>query len=158
LFEFAGRAHRRERLADLFWGDIDPDRARSALNTAIWRIRKLLELGAKGAARHLITIGDDVMLEHAQSIRVDTHQLESASRRALSRTNGEVLSESDAQGVHEAVDIYTGPFLDGHDGDWVLQERERLHCLFVRSTFELMRAAATRRQYESALGFGRRIL
>src|SRR5690349_18496244 len=68
LFEFMGRPHRRERLADLFWGDTDPEKARSALNTAIWRIRKILELGSKGAARHLITIGDDVLIQQSQSI------------------------------------------------------------------------------------------
>ena len=60
--------------------------------------------------------------------------------------------------VSSAVDSYGGPFLDGYDGDWVFQERERLHCLFVRSTFELMRAAAIQGRYEHALDFGRRIL
>src|SRR5580693_5993853 len=87
LFEFSGRTHRRERLADLFWRDADPDKARSALNTAIWRIRKVLESGSKGAAQHLVTIGDDVLLEPSQSIRVDTHRLESACRFILSATS-----------------------------------------------------------------------
>jgi DNA-binding SARP family transcriptional activator len=158
LFQFAGRVHRRERLADLFWGDIDPDKAKSALNTAVWRIRKILDLGSKGTARHLITVGDDVILEHSQSVHVDTHQLESASRRALNRPKGYALTDGDLQDIIDAVHRYTGPFLDGHDDDWVLQERERLHCLFVRSTFELMRAAIRQGQYESALDFGRRIL
>jgi DNA-binding SARP family transcriptional activator len=153
-----GRAHRRERLADLFWGDTDPEKARSALNTAIWRLRKILELGSKGAARHLITIGDDVLLEPSQSIQVDTHKLENASKRVLARPAGAALTDGDVDEVSSAVDGYGGPFLDGYDGDWVFQERERLHCLFVRSTFELMRAAAIQGQYEHALGFGRRIL
>jgi two-component SAPR family response regulator len=42
LFDSIGRVHRRERLADQFWGHLDPDRARAALNTALWRFRKLL--------------------------------------------------------------------------------------------------------------------
>jgi DNA-binding SARP family transcriptional activator len=158
LLEFTGRVHRRERLADLFWGDTAPDKARAALNTAIWRIRKILELASKGAARHLVTVGDDVILEHCQSIQVDTHQLESASRRILYRGGGAVPTDGDIHDICDTVGGYAGPFLDGHDADWVLQERERLHCLFVRSAFELMRNAATRRQYESALDFGRRIL
>jgi two-component SAPR family response regulator len=62
------------------------------------------------------------------------------------------------QDVSAAVEGYGGPFLDGYDGDWVVQERERLHCLFVRSTFQLMRATAMQGQYEQALDFGRRIL
>jgi DNA-binding SARP family transcriptional activator len=133
LFEFAGKVHRRERLADLFWGDTDPDKARSALNTAIWRIRKILELGSKGAAWHLITIGDDIILEHSPCVQVDTHLLENASRRARSWPDRAAPSDGDMQEISVAIDGYAGPFLDGHDCDWVLQERERLHRLFVRT-------------------------
>jgi DNA-binding SARP family transcriptional activator len=156
LFEFAGRVHRRERLADLFWVEADPDKARSALNTAIWRIRKILDLGAPGTARHLITMGDDVILEKSQSMRIDTHALEIASRRLTSQPAA--LPDTEMQEISAAVDGYVGPFLDGYDGEWVLQERERLHCLFVRSTFELMRTATIQGRYECALDFGRRVL
>jgi DNA-binding SARP family transcriptional activator len=158
LFEFFDRVHRRERLADLFWGDNDPDKARSALNTAIWRLRKLLELGASGASRELITIGNDVMLKHSQSIVVDTIQLQKAYRLVPKAPNGAALPEQDEREISIAVDNYHGPFLDGYENDWVLQERERLHCLFVRSTFELMRTAVVQGNYERALDCGRRIL
>ena len=158
LFQFFGRAHRRERLADLFWGDTDPDKARCALNTAIWRFRKILELGAKGTARQLVTIGNDVILEQSQSIQVDTHQIQKAYMLVPKHPNGSALTERDEQEISAAIDCYRGPFLEGYENDWVLQERERLHCLFVRSTFELMRTAAMRGQYERALDCGRRIL
>jgi DNA-binding SARP family transcriptional activator len=158
LFQFFGRVHRRERLADLFWGETDPEKARSALNTAIWRIRKILELGAKGTARQLITIGGDVIFEPSQSVQVDTHQLQEAYKLVSKHPHASALTEHDEQTISAAIDCYGGPFLDGYDDDWVLQERERLHCLFVRSTFALMRCAAMRRQYERALDCGRRIL
>jgi DNA-binding SARP family transcriptional activator len=158
LFAFAGRVHRRERLADLFWGEMDADKARSALNTALWRFRKMLDLGAVGNSRHLITIGEDVILEKSQSLRIDVHTLEAASRRVLSRHQSGALADMEMREISAAVDGYAGPFLDGCDGEWVLQERERLHCLFVRSTFELMRNAAIQERYEDALDFGRRIL
>ena len=158
FFEFIGRVHRRERLADIFWGETEPDKARSALNTAIWRIRKIMELGTTGAAQHLITHGDDVILEEYQSIHVDTRQFEDASRRVLNPPNTRAVTDQDIVDIRTAVEGYSGPFLDGYDGDWVLQERERLHCLFVRSTFELMRVASAQRDYEHALDFGRRIL
>jgi DNA-binding SARP family transcriptional activator len=57
-----------------------------------------------------------------------------------------------------AIEHYKGPFLDGDDADWVLQERERLHGLYVRTVRELMRIAARDRQYERALDYGRKIL
>ena len=158
LFEFAGKVHRRERLADLFWQDTDPERARSALNTAIWRIRKVLDCGGDGASRHLQTIGNDVVLEPSAHLHVDTHELENACKRALARRNDGACTADEMSGISRTIENYGGPFLDGYDGDWVLQERERLHCLFIRSTFELMRLAANQGYYERALDFGRRVL
>lgn len=158
LFEFPERAHRRERLADLFWSELDPNKAKSALNTAIWRIRKIMNFASKDAARHLITVGSEVVLEDSKLIQVDSHLLEYASRRVLSRPEGLELTRDEMKGVCAAVDSYGGPFLDGYDGDWVLQERERLHCLFVRSSWELMRRAAKQGQYERALDFVRKVL
>jgi DNA-binding SARP family transcriptional activator len=117
----------------------------------------MLDLGAHGASRHLVTIGNEVFLEPSRLIQVDTHRLELVSKRVLSRGGGTELLPEEEQDALAAVDGY-GPFLDGYDGDWVLQERERLHCLFVRTTFELMRSAAKQGAYERALDLGRRIL
>jgi DNA-binding SARP family transcriptional activator len=158
LFAFNRQVHRREKLADLFWSDVAPEKARSALNTAIWRIRKILELGGNGGAKRLITVGDDLILESSQTFEIDTNKLENASRRILSPTGGGKPTDKDIQEISVAVDGYRGPFLDGCDGDWVLQERERLHCLYVRSCFELMRIAVMESRYERALELGRRIL
>src|SRR5262245_46716917 len=113
LIEFMGRVHRRERLADLFWSGADPDRARSSLNTAIWRIRKMLDLGSKGMGRRLITVGEDVVLEECLAMQVDTHQFESASKLMLSKPEG-THSPDDIEAVRAVVDVYAGPFLDGY--------------------------------------------
>jgi DNA-binding SARP family transcriptional activator len=158
LFEFPGRVHRRERLADLFWGDAEPAKARAALNTAVWRIRKMLDQAADGVSRHLLTLGDDVILEPNAAITVDTRRLETACRQALCGSGKDLFDADHKQDVIAAFEAYGGAFMDGHDGDWILQERERLHCLFVRGMLELMRAAAMQRRYEFALDLGRRIL
>jgi DNA-binding SARP family transcriptional activator len=150
LFEFPGRVHRRERLADLFWGNAEPVKARAALNTALWRIRKMLDQASRGASRHLITLGDDVVLEPGDAFAVDTHRLEAACRRVLCGQQDDLLGA--------AIDLYGGPFMDGHDDDWILSERERLQGLFVRGMFETMRRVASQGRYELALDLGRRIL
>ena len=117
-----------------------------------------MDLGSAGAARHLVTIGDDVILEKSRDVRVDAHCLEDAFGLLLRQPENQPLSDDVLQAAQIAVANYGGPFLDGQDGDWVLQERERLHCLFVRIVFELMRAAAEQRRYEAAIELGRRIL
>lgn len=158
LFEFIGRPHRRERLADLFWGELEPEKARSAMNTAVWRIRKMLDLGEEGNGRRLVTLGEDVLLEPSASVHVDTQALQSLAKRVVGKHQGANFTAADEEILGAAVDSYGGPFLDGDDGDWVLQERERLHGIFVRSTLELMRFAARRGEHERALEYGQKII
>ncbi len=157
LFEFPDRVHRRERLIDLFWGELEPDKARSAFNTALWRIRKLLDRDRSVGGRRLVTIGSEIVLEHSGTFSVDTHALQAAAR-LISDIAGDELSLRQEAQIAEVSERYGGPFLDGEEGDWILQERERLHCLFVRSTLVLMRRSACRGNYEHALEYGRRIL
>jgi DNA-binding SARP family transcriptional activator len=158
LFQFPGRAHRRERLADLFWGDLEPEKSRSALNTAVWRVRKILDQACKGGGQHLLTLGNGIVMEVAEFIRVDTYALEEASRRVANCSSNPTFSSDDECEIRAAVEAYFGPFLDGDDADWILQERERLHCLFVRTTLELMRMDVRRGEFERALDQGRKIL
>src|SRR5262245_38195501 len=64
LFTYPGRPHRRERLADLFWPELDTERARRALNSAIWRLRKLLATQPESdGGENLQTIGSETVLE-----------------------------------------------------------------------------------------------
>jgi DNA-binding SARP family transcriptional activator len=152
LLEFMGRVHRRERLADLFWGELEPEKGRSALNTALWRIRKMLGAAVKGGGNRLVTIGDDVLLEPASFIQVDTHALQSVCRLSADRKSCPELTAVEEEAIGAAVVGYGGPFLDGDDADWIL------HCLFVTSTLKLMRLSAQRGQYERALDYGRLVL
>jgi len=158
LLTFPGRAHRREKLADLFWENLEPDNARAALNTAIWRLRKLLETsGSARVARQLITTSDEVILESCESISVDLHSfLERIRKSRELATVGDAPATSFA--LQSAVDEYGGPFLDGEDHDWIMLERERLQCLYMRALVDLMNNAARDKRYEDALDYGRRIL
>ncbi|MGR9505552.1 AfsR/SARP family transcriptional regulator [Rhizobium leguminosarum] len=158
LLTFPGRAHRREKLADMFWENLEPDNARAALNTAIWRLRKLLESsGSVRVARQLITTSDEVILESCESIFVDLHSFLERIRKSK-----ELATVGNAAGtsftLQLAVDEYGGPFLDGEDHDWIVLERERLQCLYMRALLDLMNNAARDKRYEDALDYGRRIL
>jgi DNA-binding SARP family transcriptional activator len=154
LFQFIGRIHRRERLADQFWGHLDPERARAALNTALWRFRKLLAhdpLSAGG--QNFRTTTSDVILEPAPWLEVDTLCFGTTVKRLLEQQN-----IVDAYELERAVESYEGPFLDGEDADWILQERERLHSLYVRAVVELMRRYGRLERYEEAVAAARRVL
>jgi DNA-binding SARP family transcriptional activator len=158
LFEFPDRIHRRERLSDMFWDDLSPSAARAALNTALWRLRKLLAFGAQSRrCQFLQSRGDEVVLESSPLLRIDTHVFDGAVANAL-ETSMDVSHKSRAATLQLAAAGYAGSFLDGDDVDWVVAERERLHSLYIRCLCELMRACAARDDYESAIAAGRRIL
>src|SRR5215475_11179766 len=84
LAHYSGRPHRRERLIDLFWAGLEPSRARSALNTALWRLRKVIaaEPQSRGG-RNLVTLGNEIVLEPADWFAIDTHRFNVSARRAL---------------------------------------------------------------------------
>ena len=116
LFEFAGRVHRRERLADLFWSHLDPERARAALNTALWRLRKLLARDPSSKnGQNLQTNGAEVMLAPAPWLDIDTHRFGATAKRLFCLQD--CLSSTCVRELEDAVEIYGGPFLDGEEGE-----------------------------------------
>lgn len=154
LFEYIDHVHRRERLIDMFWGHLDPDRARAAFNTALWRLRKLLarEPASEGG-RNLRTHGSEVILEQAPWLTIDTHCFTSAiKQQSLSEVAARVAM------LESAIGNYFGPFLEGEDADWILEERERLHSLYVQAESELIRCYGHSERYEDAIAAARRIL
>jgi DNA-binding SARP family transcriptional activator len=158
LFEFPGRVFRREQLSDLFWEDRDAEHARGALNTALWRIRKILASDAGSRPADCIhSSGDEIVFEPSASVLIDTHQFAGVARQAF-QPGSPCGRDVRCTLLDQAVSHYSGEFLDGDDGDWIIAERERLHSLYVRCLCELMRTHAARDDFEAAIAAGRRVL
>lgn len=155
LLQFPDRLHRCARLVDLFWHDLPPDKARSAFNTAKWRIGRLLS--AYGQGELLLRVADDMLVKSSPSVVVDTHTLDKAVGSMAALASAEALMSGDEERISKAVLAYSGPFLDGEDGEWILQERKRLQGSLVRAATYLMRANVARQNYDRALEFARRI-
>jgi DNA-binding SARP family transcriptional activator len=155
LFEYCDKVHRRERLVDMFWGRLDPDRARAAFNTALWRLRKLLahEPCSEGG-RNLRTFSSEIVLERAPWLSIDTHCFASTVKQ---RSEPQEVAARVVV-LERAIQSYCGPFLEGEDADWILEERERLHTLYVQAESELMRCYSNGECYEDAIAAARRIL
>ena len=158
LFQFPGSAHRKESLVRLFWPDLDLPHARGALNTALWRLRRLLglERASKGGS-NLLSNGPEVVLEPVAWLTVDTHCFASAARTALRRPNGSE-SSGDPQALEDVAERYSGPFLAGDELNWITAERETLQSTYIRCLTEIMRAYAISGRYEFGISAARRIL
>jgi DNA-binding SARP family transcriptional activator len=158
LFEYSDHVHRRERLVDMFWGRLDPDRARAAFNTALWRLRKLLAREPRSeGGQNLRTYGAEIVLEKAPWLTIDTHCFASAVKQRMGLQSVAEVAARVAV-LESAIRNYAGPFLEGEDADWILEERERLHSLYVRAESELMCCYGNNECYEDAIAAARRIL
>jgi pentatricopeptide repeat protein len=161
LCTFSGKAHCREQLSERFWPELaehDPEKARAALNTALWRLRKVFSPHAEGRKPACIrTVGADVILEPSQDLIIDTRvfgDLANAAREQMASPAADLAMTR----AEPAVRAYGGAFLEDEDGDWVLEERERLHTLFVRVSGPLIRAYGRAGRYEDAIELARQIL
>ncbi len=147
---------RRDALATLLWEEVEPDRARAALNTALWRIKKQVR---NWPGVSLISTQAAVRLD-LSGCRLDIRRIETAVRTARGAARGDdgILNEDVRLGLADAADLYRGPFLDGFGAAWVLVQRERLFDFQMRALGLLMQDASSRRDYDEALDYGRRLL
>jgi DNA-binding SARP family transcriptional activator len=158
LFTYPARLHRRERLADLFWPTLHPEHARRALNCAVYRLRKLLAVGGETAGTDsLQTVGTELALQHARWLDIDVRALRDAAAFVLEEPPTWLEGEN-LRNVTKVLHRYEGPFLDGDDGDWILEERERLHSLFLRTTTRVVCRLGAVGAYHEAISLARRAL
>ncbi len=156
----SGMPHRREKLAELVWPEKAEQRSRSSLNTTIWRINGLLRsIGVESHIRLESATHASIMLQLSTEVYVDCHALRQSVRESeLAVRDRGSLSVSERFALSADLEGYAGVFLEGHDSDWVLRERERLHCLYIRGQALLMHDLTRDGRFEEALECGRAIL
>src|SRR5580704_7022249 len=158
LFTYPDRGHRRERLAELFWPELDAERARRALNSAVWRLRKLLATQPENAGvKNLRTIGTETIFHNADWLDVDIWALQDAAAVVLKDTT-KPLEPYQLDTLTAILQRYAGPFLDGDEGDWILEERERLHSIFLRMALIAVRSLGRAARYDHAIRLARHAL
>jgi DNA-binding SARP family transcriptional activator len=112
----------RERLVGLLWPERSSPAARQLLSVSVYELRRAL--------------GDDVLLAHGQSIRLNTTRLAIDTIRFV-----DAVDQHDAE---RAVAVYAAPFLDGFFlpaarafDEWMEAERNRLERLYWRALEEV---------------------
>jgi len=117
------------------WRDLDGDKARSAFNVALHRLRKLL------ANNDAIQLELGRISLHPKAVWIDALAFEQLVDSALAPVP-ERLSDPAAASLHRAVGLYRGPFLgDDEDEPWQLVYRSRLASKFTRAVRQLTRHA-----------------
>ena len=152
------RSHKREVLAELLWGGHDPNRSRSCLNTALWRLRRLLEPPGVARGTYLrITGADEIGFNTDSDFWLDVAAFEERVNVLLDRQVGE-LTEIEVADLDEAVSLCKGDIMDGVYSDWALYERERLRRLHLNALYTLLSCCRHCGKYDKGLRYGYRIL
>jgi DNA-binding SARP family transcriptional activator len=152
------RMHSREILIGLFWGELSDDRARGCLNTAVWRLRRILEAdGIPRGAYIATTSTGDIGFNDRGDYWLDVGVFERQVLELLSQQVHDVVP-SVVDRTETVLQLYTGDLLEGFGGDWVVCERERLHRLYLEALVQLMRYHGRRRAFDKSLTYGRLVL
>lgn len=155
LFSHPGALFRRERLLEMFWGDLTENRARKAMSNALWQIRRQMEIEETTTcgtqldcdSTHLsLRLGTDDFVDYQAFSDGITHALDA-------KDEGQVLDELD-----HALRLYRGDFLEHLSEAWAVERRERLQALFVRGMAIKIGALARKRKFEEAIECARSVL
>lgn len=147
---------RKEYLYDNIWPDSPCQQARSALNTALWRIKKYL---SSFEGIEILTFDDLVSLNIAADVYLDVRALETAVNELQNmRTNSFLLNQTQREQLTDIISNCYGLFLEGSDEPWVHSARELYTSYYIQALTYCMRDAVASGLYESALQHGRRLL
>jgi DNA-binding SARP family transcriptional activator len=148
-----GKPIDRAKLVDVVeGGDTAEGPARRRVNTAVWRLRRLLEPSGAAHDSVLTSAGGRLAISPACDVRVDAVEFSSACD-VLSRFDG--WTETDARRVGDAVALYGGEFLGGVYTDWALAERGRLADLHLTALARLAQWFQERGEPERGLEHAR---
>jgi len=153
------RAHSRDKLAALLWGEISDADAKNNLRQALANLKKYFE--------DELTITRDT-IEFTGGAFVDSIEFESSLRSASSLDTSTSLSASPEPAsviLTDSLRLYRGDFLEGFHvrdapdfEDWMLTERARLCELALQALHTLTQFHASRGQFTEAKAFASRLL
>lgn len=148
-----GRAHSREALASLYWGNHPTALSKKYLRTALWQIRTALQ-ESEGKRLLLIEPGSVCINPKAHFV-LDIAEFE---QTYLSAQPGPEFELGQTYLLHKAVELYRGELLEGCYEDWCLCERERLQNIYLTVLDKLLSICEERGDCEKGKVYGSIIL
>lgn len=153
-----GRLCRREVLMEVFWGENSPERARSCLNSALWRLRRELSgCGVIGTDYLLTTDIGEIGFNWSCDYWLDVQMFKKSVTPLLDKAVVNLADEEVLQ-LERSLALYRGELLDGIYDDWTLVEREQLRLMYINALTQLMNYYTHYNAFEKSLEFARAIL
>lgn len=150
------RMHPRDVLIGEFWGDYSEEKARNCLNTALWRLRRALELEG-GQDHYLLTTDVGIGFNCQSRYWLDVAVFEDQVAQALRKPERQ-LSPEEAARLSDALQLYHGDLLEGVYDDWAIRAREYQRLLYLNGLDCLMHYHRQQANYDKALDYAHQIL
>jgi DNA-binding SARP family transcriptional activator len=151
------RTHSREVLAGVFWGEQSERKARASLNTALWRLRRVIEPEGITPGTYLLSNPTEIGFNQHSPYWLDVSLFDELTAPALKKPQ-ELLGEKDVRDLEKAISLYKGELLEGLYDEWAIRERERLRLQYLLCLDHLMRFYKREQAYEKSLVYGTLIL
>jgi len=142
-----GQRHLRDKLAALFWPDVEDRQARQSLRQALLALRQVLAPSPPS-----LLIEDEAVGLEVGALDIDVQAFERA------------VADATPSSLHEAARLYRGELLEGLGvseppfEEWLLAERERLRELAVEALGRLLAHHMREEQDEAAIATALRLL
>jgi DNA-binding SARP family transcriptional activator len=158
LLLYRNRTFAREALAGTLWPLQSADQSRKSLRQALWQLQSALGTGDDAAVKSLLRVEPEWLgLNLNVDLHLDVAILEEAFL-SVQGVPGDVLDREQVTMLEQAVQLYAGHLLPGCTLDWCLYERERLERFYLSLADKLMTYYEAQGDFETALGYGERIL
>ncbi|WP_418003792.1 AfsR/SARP family transcriptional regulator [Mycobacterium sp. PDNC021] len=158
LLLVAPKAHHREQLADLLWGESDSLNARKHLRQAVWHLQTELTTLAGPEAGTLLRIDSEWLQVDADARWwTDARELREAHERVRNRCGAD-LDAADVAATRKAVELYRGELLEGWYQDWCIHERERYRAMRLALLEKLLSHAEHAHSWDEACTYAETIL
>jgi DNA-binding SARP family transcriptional activator len=150
------KMHSREVLIGEFWGDYSEQKARNCLNTALWRLRRALELNG-GNEVYLLTTEVGVGFNNQSQYWLDVATFEDQAVQIIKKSQGQLDSE-EARRLAGTLKLYRGDLLEGVYEDWAIRAREYQRLLYLNGLECMVRYHSQQGSYNQALEYAYQIL
>lgn len=141
LFSRQGKGVSNERITDVLWEDKTADSAKTLFYTTLSYLRK--ELEQAGFPEMIYKVGGLYYL-NMKEINSDYEKVS----RIMQKKDTEKIYLNE---IEELISLYTGRYMEGMDGDWLIEYRENVECHYLKKIREFSQRLIREQRYEEAV-------
>lgn len=160
LLIFRHKAHSRERLAGILWGENSTIHSKKYLRQALWMLQGALETVATFDKTPLLLTDDNwISLNPQAKYWLDVAEFEEAYKKIHSiSAPANLIDPQCVEMLRNAVNLYSGDLLEGWYDDWCIFERDRLQNIYLAILESLAAYCEICQDWQSGLNYCLHIL